>query len=517
MINLFFDDEMNGKNLILSAFVRSFTKYQVNFDENLSLKSNLHGNFFVFSALNGSIYSKLDFDFFLNCPNQKKIIIFGVLPEVLRNKYSLGANVSDFSIDNSLSSEATPGQPKHSELSIRYTNLTTELNVPMWNRYFERFDFSKEWNNHGYGPIRVDNSIWGISEFTKIDNQSELGKVFLGKNHLFTYSAIFHHENNLILWFNRPAGPIDSFEWRIVENFISSFLHERFPCLPVLNEVPWGHDAAITSRLDCDEDVDSANHLFEIYKRAAIPFSLAVTTINLSNPKNHGIIKSIFQGSGSILSHSDTHPTNWGGNYENALNEIAISSDKIKSITGAIPKYAVSPFHQTPLYAIEALSDYGYDGCIGGLSSVNPEFLLARGGVINNTSFVGHSQQCMLHGDCLGKSDPLMNYKIAFDYSFSSMSLFGYLDHPFSERYSYGWKTENLRSQVHLDFINYIKKVTYNPIFISEDDALNFIKQKDDVLISWSDNTFNVIAGNKTKNRLSMSYEYKFKRFEVIA
>lgn len=515
-LNLIHVEEADSINLILSAFIRSFTRNQIALNEDLNFIGIHNSSFIAISAEKDSLYNKLNFDRILNNADPKKIIIFGMLPEIIRNKYSLKNYVNDFDINASIANEANPGLSSQSDLSIEYTSLIEMLNLPMWKRYFERFDFSREWNNHGYGSIKIDNSFWGISEFTKIDSQYELGKVILENNHLFTYSAIFRHLNNLILWFNRPAGPIDSFEWRIVENFISSYQHENFPCLPVLNEVPWGFDAAITSRLDCDEDINSARYLFDNYKREAIPFSLAVTTKNLSNQGNHSILKDVFHSSGSILSHSDSHLENWAGNYENALNEIIISSNKIQNITGSTPRYAVSPFHHTPSYAIKALSDYGYDGCVGGISSINPEFLFARGGIVNHTGFIGHSQQCMLHGDCLDFNDPLKNYKIAFDYSFSSMSLFGYLDHPFSERYSYGWESESYRLQMHLSFIGFIKSRTINPIFLSEYDALDFIKQKENVLISWSDNKFNIVKKNKIKVGLPMSYEYKFKRYEVL-
>src|SRR5690606_27172436 len=111
--------------------------------------------------------------------------------------------------------------------------------------------------------------------------------------------------------------------------------------------------------------------------------------------------------------------------------------------------YAVSPFHQSPQYALEALCDVGYSGCIGGIIRNDPEFLLARGGELAGfpVGFIGHSQQCMLHGDCLLEAgDPLAIYKMAFDQALETRSLFGYLDHPFSERYQYGWVDEESRA-----------------------------------------------------------------------
>jgi hypothetical protein len=144
-------------------------------------------------------------------------------------------------------------------------------------------------------------------------------------------------------------------------------------------------------------------------------------------------------------------------------------------------RYAVSPFHQTPHYALAGLADAGYAGCIGGIIRNDPEFLLARGGVLADMprGFIGHSQQCMLHGDCmLAEGDPLAVFKAAFELAYETKTLFGYLDHPFSERYQYGWRTEAERIAAHEAFVSFIRSRAGRPLFVNEEVAMDFLLAK---------------------------------------
>jgi hypothetical protein len=282
-----------------------------------------------------------------------------------------------------------------------------------------------------------------------------------------------------VLWFNRTVGPCDSFEWRIVENFLSSYRAADLPCHPVLSEIPWGFDAAITSRLDCDEDVESARSLFQAYQRMGVPFSLAVHTQNLAVEGHYAILRDLLADGGAVLSHTATHAPNWGGSYAAALHEGLSSAQLIEQGIGQRPRYAVSPFHQTPPYALQGLSDAGYAGCIGGIIRNDPEFVLARGGSLADLppGFVGHSQQCMLHGhSMLAEGDPLAIFKQAFDLAFETRTLFGYLDHPFSPRYAYGWSDEVARAAVHEEFVAYIRARTVKPLFMNEEAAMDFLR-----------------------------------------
>jgi hypothetical protein len=143
--------------------------------------------------------------------------------------------------------------------------------------------------------------------------------------------------------------------------------------------------------------------------------------------------------------------------------------------------YAVSPFHQTPPYALRALRDAGYRGCVGGIIRNDPDFLFARGGEVEGfgADFVGHSQQHMLHGDCLLESaDPIAVSKEAFDLACRTKTLFGFLDHPFSTRYQYGWRDEEQRSAAHRQLIGHVRSVAKSPVFLSEGSALGFLRRK---------------------------------------
>lgn len=78
----------------------------------------------------------------------------------------------------------------------------------------------------------------------------------------------------------------------------------------------------------------------------------------------------------------------------------------------------------------------------------------------------------------LSEGDPLAIFKAAFDRAQETKTLFGYLDHPFSERYQYGWSDEASRVTQHCALVKYIRSQTENPIFLSEDEAMDFLRDK---------------------------------------
>ncbi|BDC39225.1 polysaccharide deacetylase [Paraburkholderia terrae] len=414
---------------------------------------------------------------------RNKLIVFGRLPDALAAYLGCreGAWPQAFQ-EAARSPSAASRETAQSRAVVRYTGRAEHLGGRMWVRPFERFDFTDEWNNLGFGAIRADGSIWAVSAPIDAPEDTRLASVTIDDERVFTYAALWERDAASVLWFNRPVGPIDSFEWRLVENFVSSHRSDRTVCQPVLSEIPWGYDAAITSRLDCDEDVESARPLWDAYRRLGIPFSLAVHTTNLGSDVNHGILRELAADPhAAILSHTATHAPNWGGSYEAALLEGRESMGLIERVTQEAVRYAVSPFHQSPAYALEALSDAGYDGCIGGIIRNDPEFLIARGGALAGlpAGFVGHSQQTMLHGDCmLASGDPLAVFKQAFDLAFETRTLFGYLDHPFSERYQYGWPTEAGRIDAHEKFVAYMSARAGNPLFMNEETALDFLRAR---------------------------------------
>jgi len=412
----------------------------------------------------------------------RKLIVFGALPGCLASHFGCQKCAWPEPCDAwARSAAALSRSSAESAASIQYQLNARTLGAADWHRALERFDFTDEWNNLGFGAVRADDSIWSLAAPMLAPAPSVLAQVVSGDEVLATYCALLDDERSSVLWVNREVGLIDSFEWRLIERFISGWRHEALPCLPVLSEIPYGHDAAVTMRLDCDEDVNSAKPVWEAYREMGVPLSLAIHTSNLSDDAHHDFLREFSQAGGCLLSHTATHAPDWGGSYEAALREGRESHDRIQAATGVSVNYAVSPFHQSPHYALQALCDAGYRGCIGGIIRNDPEFLIARGGQLAGLphGFVGHSQQTMLHGDCmLAEGDPLAIFKAAFDRAYETRTLFGYLDHPFSERYQYGWEDEASRMQAHRELIAHIRGKTENPLFMNESTALDFLRTR---------------------------------------
>lgn len=441
----------------------------------------------------------------------RKLIIFGQMPSNLMHYFGLKANAWETPTDSWAKSKAAlPNHFAESSARVRYQSSAKVLGVSDWSRALERFDFSSEWNNLGFGAIRADSSIWAISAPVRAREENELALVETDEGVLASYAAIFSVANSSVLWVNRKVGLIDSFEWRLIENYLSNYLYEKQPCVPVISEIPWECDAAITMRLDCDEDISTARRLWSAYQDLGVPMSLAIHTTNLKYEEDIDFLTEFCESGGKLLSHSSTHRKNWGGNYQAALAEAVDSRECIFKFTGILVDYAVSPFHQSPNYALQALCDAGYRGCIGGIISNDPEFLIARGGEIAGlpSGFIGHSQQVMMHGDCMMiGEDRLAVYKNAFDKAYETRSLFGYLDHPFSERYTYGWADENTRIQVHLDFIAYIRQQASKPIFMDEAEALDFLCMRAKIRLLHNKNGIEVCLPKI--NNFSFAVEYR--------
>lgn len=444
-----------------------------------------------------------------------KLVLFGRVPSALSQRLNYETVAWPPELEADSRSEAAPSrESRESHAVVRYSHLAETLGGQMWDRPFERFDFTDEWNNLGYGRIRHDGSVWAVAQAGQVASDVELASVHVAGERRFSYAALWDTDATSVLWINRPVGPCDSFEWRIVENFLSGYRAQALPCQPVLSEIPWGYDAAITSRLDCDESVEAARPLWQAYQRLRVPFTLAVHTQNLTRPEEHPILWELLvdQGQGAVLSHTATHAPNWGGSYEAALKEGRQSAQALQIVTGNPVRYAVSPFHQSPPYALHALADAGYEGCIGGIIRNDPEFVLARGGTLAGLpeGFVGHSQQCMLHGDCmLAAGDPLAVFKRAFDLAYDSRTLFGYLDHPFSPRYQYGWTDEASRIEAHEQFIEYIRGRAQKPVFMTEAGALDFLKFKSQVQVIEEDGGFRILTPNGMAVPYSLGVEFR--------
>jgi peptidoglycan/xylan/chitin deacetylase (PgdA/CDA1 family) len=381
---------------------------------------------------------------------------------------------------------------------------------PIQQRAFLRLDHADGWNSLGFGAVRMDDSIWGWAQTAHLPGEAVLADVTLDGRPISGYAGLWDREDASLLWFNRAVGPIDSQEWRLVEVFLAHYRYPDLMCSPCLAEIPYGFEAAATMRLDCDEDVASAHPLWETYSAFGLPLSLAVHTVLLEDRRHHELLKQVAQGGGAVLSHSATHLPEWGGSYGSAYREAVTSATKLADVIGTPVRYAVSPFHQTPPFARVALADAGYSGCIGGIVQNDPDFVMARGGPPPGSpaSFVGHSQQCMLHGDQTPREgDPLAIFKEAFDIARRGRALFGYLDHPFSERYQYGWVDEASRLQIHRGCIEYLRSHK-GLLFVNENDAMDFLRFRVATSIRETAEGFTVMPSTHPSSSLPLAVEF---------
>jgi hypothetical protein len=452
--------------------------------------------------------------------SNSKVIVFGALPPKLAQYLNVAISpVSDALVDAANCAPALSGRFSQSAAAVRYTAALGSKVSPVQERPFLRYDFTDEWNNLGYGPIHMDatySSIWALAQSAVAPLSNVIAEVHANHVALSAYAGVWDTPQSSLLWFNRAVGPVDSQEWALVEHFIASYRSVDLSCWPVLREIPYGFDAAVTMRLDCDEDVESARPLWEAYRAMGVPFSLALHAKVLADPIHHTLPKEVLAHGGALLSHTATHAPDWGGSYEAAFIEGTASAACIADAIAYRVKYAVSPFHQTPGYARAALADAGYAGCIGGIIRNDPDFLTARSGQVPaaGEGFIGHSQQCMLHGDCvLQDADPHALFKQAFDISKAGGAFFGYLDHPFSPRYQYGWQTEAQRIDFHQVFIAYMKQ-TKNVLFCNETDAMDFLHYRASIRLSVTGAQYAIAPGAKV-TPWAVAVEYRGNLLEV--
>jgi hypothetical protein len=452
--------------------------------------------------------------------SNSKVIIFGTLPPKLAQYLNVSISpVTDALVEAAKCAPAISGRFSQSAATVRYISALGSKASPLPERFFCRYDFTDEWNNLGYGSIHVDTaclSIWALAQCVVAPASNVIAEVRANMVALSAYAGVWDTIQSSLLWFNRAVGPVDSQEWALVEHFIASYRSAELSCWPVLREIPYGFEAAVTMRLDCDEDVESARPLWAAYRALDVPFSLALHTKVLSDPLQHVLPREVLADGGALLSHTATHAPDWGGSYDAAFVEGTVSSARIADISAYRVKYAVSPFHQTPGYARAALADAGYAGCIGGIIRNDPDFLTARSGQVPavGEGFIGHSQQCMLHGDCVLKDgDPHVVFKQAFDFSKAGGAFFGYLDHPFSPRYQYGWQTEAQRIEFHQVFIAYMKQ-TKNVLFCNESDAMDFLHYRASIRLSVAGAQY-AIAPSAKATPWAVAVEYRGNLLEV--
>lgn len=345
-------------------------------------------------------------------------------------------------------SHASPGQ-------VRYSDHPLALTSPLRRRYFRRYDYA-EWNNLGYGAITTDGSAFAADGGVARQEAVELaGIVYLegeqAPQYRAPYMTLLDRKHGALLWCARPVGPIDSVEWQVVERFLCDWRPDLC-CLPCLQQTPCGSRCLVTMRLDCDEDVGSARPLFQWYQSRGLPFSLAVKTGLDLGPADLALLEDVRAAGGTLLSHSHTHPPCWGEDGVQALYEARASREWFgrQWPDHPLPTLAVSPFHTNPPYAVQALAQAGYTGFVGGIIHSNPEYTLGRAGLVPFADGITSiSQQSMLHGDSFRNQEGITVHGEAWRTQVAARGIFGYLDHPFSQRYHYGWDSEQQRIQAH--------------------------------------------------------------------
>jgi hypothetical protein len=414
-----------------------------------------------------------------------KVVLLGALGP--RLAAIAGIEVVEAGPDLSSAADCPPA-PVHatseSRAALGYGRSGLGSASALQQRRFCRFDFTNEWNNLGYGRTGIGSDRWAIGQLARSCEETVAEVTLDSLPSPGAAVTLRNLPSGAILWFARPVGPIDGPDWAVIETFISAYRAGDLPCRPYLRDIPHGCGSAVTTRLDCDEDIASARPLLELYRSQRRPLSLAIRTDQPESPANMKLIRDLLLAGGSILSHSATHAPNWGGSAEAAEREARDSRAWLENrIEGLTVRYAVSPFHQNPTYVPAALARAGYNGFVGGIIANDPEYLMARAGVppFSPLGIIAHTQGCMLHGDCLlDAGDPLRIFKAAFALARDGGQFFGYLDHPFSERYSYGWTSEPDRLAVHAEFLDHMDAHSGNGplLFVNEQTCLDFIKDK---------------------------------------
>lgn len=397
----------------------------------------------------------------------------------IRQEPPLDSALADPTIDSHRHHDESPA-------AIEYGTHPLAQAAALRRRALCRFDFANEWNNLGFGRITADGGPWSLATTALAAAATPLAR--LAEHGAVTsklYAAVYDAPSGAALWFNRAVGPIDSGEWHVVETFFGDYRADALVSLPYLSEIPAGYAAAATMRLDCDEAIQAARPLWELYADAGVPLSLAVPTARRFGSADMALLRDVLRSGGAVVSHSVHHRANWGGNYTVAAEEATRSKADLEQHVGdAGPvAYAVSPFHQNPLYAVHALADAGYRGFVGGIIANDPEFLLGRAGQVPfvESPLVSHSAQCMLHGDCFERyGRDVGPYQESFDNHCRARSIFGYLDHPFSDRYQYGWSDETTRIAAHRRLLDHIGRTSdvWRPSLAG---ALDFLSRRNQV------------------------------------
>ncbi len=503
------------REVVLRALQRSFTRGQVRLVEDIAQLPRMPAVVVIVAPL------ETDADWIEAMLRRPcKIVMFGAIGPRIAQLAGIAVSAVEEAIAAAADCEPAPTYGlAESAASVAYARFGLGGASPLARRHFCRFDFANEWNNLGYGRIGVGEDAWSIGMTAELRDATSVGALALSETlsgHLVATVRDLPFAS--LLWFARPVGPVDGPDWSIIEHFISDYRATDLPCRPSLRDIPHGASAAVTVRLDCDEDIASSRPLFELYKSRGLPLSVAIKTDQPEGQEHLALLHDLRDFGGSIMSHSVTHAPNWGGSAEACEREARDSKAWLEyNVAGLQVRYAVSPFHQNPSYVPHALAKVGLDGFIGGIIANDPEYLMARGGTapFSPPGFVSHSQACMLHGDCLlADGDPIRIYKEAFRQAKACGQFFGYLDHPFSPRYAYGWASEPDRVAVHAAFLDFMRAECGDApmLFVNEETCLDFMRAKDatEIVFDEERDGFTVSQSNAAGLPLSIGWRGQY-------
>lgn len=414
--------------------------------------------------------------------SSSKIIVLGALPASFAEV--LGLQMTDTAFCQEKAKAVVDSVLSHnaSAYHVRYGEHALLSQVPYQQRHFERFDFTDEWNNLGYGRISVSGDIWSLSQPLVSTGANVLAEVRDEDGFVSVFASVTDFEQSSVLYINRPVGLVDGLDWGLVEDFFVDYRSDELPVLPLISDLPAGCGAVASSRLDCDQSIINSKPLVDLYKRYGIDISLAISTGIPIAEEDISFMKSFAAQGGSLLSHTVTHHYGWGRDYQHAFEEAKQSKDWLEANLNMTIPYAVSPFHSNPSYAVQALKDAGYDGFISGIIHNDPEYLCTVSGQVPfvEGDMVMHAQQSMMHGDCFHRyGDSVEPYQQAFDAHVKAGKMFGYLDHPFGG-YDYGWHSEEERLEAHERLIQHINQQP-NVRWMTLDEILTFARHKNQV------------------------------------
>src|SRR5690606_29144872 len=121
----------------------------------------------------------------------RKLLLLGKVPDRLRDRFGLKAvSWPEDGQGWAKSAPAATGNMAASPAEIRYTQLAHVMGAQAWRRPLERFDFTDEWNNLGYGAIREDGSIWALSEAIIASDDSCLAELVVAGESIASYCCL---------------------------------------------------------------------------------------------------------------------------------------------------------------------------------------------------------------------------------------------------------------------------------------------------------------------------------------